>query len=922
MRILLIMDLPLRALLLYVAIIVAVSYAQELVLEPEGPSFKNKVGATFSVECRAEGIAAEEDPNVRWFNKEDNHITNTQGRLRIMKIGATVSLFFAPLQDGDEGEYTCKATISGKEVVKNIDVSLYRGISINSPTNQRPNIYTNALIECNATADPQPTIMWLFGNYTEVPLGGRFVPVNTGLKGLRIKNITAGDNGKYICLVRVKSMGQTEEHKITVKVRIPPSMVKGPTISDAIAGQRFQMTCEATGDPKPKFHFFKDHVKLRDGPQYKIDDTNGVLTIEELKDSHEGLYVCMAYNKGGNASADINVDVIVPPTIEEVKNVSKPAGEAAAMICISRGDPVPAMSWKIYGTNVPLAGGEGSSFTIETSEVPEGRITKKTYSLKFASLAPEDTNNYTCTAMNTGGSQQRTGSLIVEFKPHFTNTPYSETFGWANHVTEIKCVADGAPEPTISWSHNGQVLDSKFVNDTYSQSIERGVRQLRSTLTVKITLGNRDFIFGVYICKATNIHGTTPYEIALSEAGEPGAPFVSTMKTTPTTIQLMISPPANDGGQDILDYKIVYNLEGKEEVVQAPVSNDPSEPRTKFTLSNLKANSDYRITVSSRNAVGYGAETVLSETTPNVRIPGKPVITSSHYGDKPTSYTATWEEPLTGGSPLTHYDISYSKVEVKGEAPNWMVDRILNGPIRKKIPQGEITNYRLDRLEPETFYKVDIIAVNSIGESPVGSKIFKTSKGLNEATTTTTTTTTTSTAATASSRVKPTEPTRVLVSLKVNEAQAGLATGAIVGILIAILIILFVVIDVSLYFTKQCGVLWFLQHKMGAGAGESSGAAGAMEEGDSERKEPLLAKDEVKVESEEAPEEQVKVEDETMEEKEPEDKEEKPSDTLIEESATEPDAEKAQEEAKEVSPKTSPVSETPEVKGEDTEPKA
>ena len=37
-------------------------------------------------------------------------------------------------------------------------------------------------------------------------------------------------------------------------------MVKGPTITDSIAGQFFQMTCEATGDPKPKFYFFK--VKL------------------------------------------------------------------------------------------------------------------------------------------------------------------------------------------------------------------------------------------------------------------------------------------------------------------------------------------------------------------------------------------------------------------------------------------------------------------------------------------------------------------------------------------------------------------------------------------------------------------------------------------------------------------------------------
>ena len=38
--------------------------------------------------------------------------------------------------------------------------------------------------------------------------------------------------------------------------------------------------------------------------------------------------------------------------------MSKPAGEAAALVCVSRGDPAPAMSWKIHGTNVPLAGGE------------------------------------------------------------------------------------------------------------------------------------------------------------------------------------------------------------------------------------------------------------------------------------------------------------------------------------------------------------------------------------------------------------------------------------------------------------------------------------------------------------------------------------------------------------------------------------
>ena len=55
---------------------------------------------------------------------------------------------------------------------------------------------------------------------------------------------------------------------------------------------------------------------------------------------------------------------------------------------------------------------------------------------------------------------------------------------------------------------------------------------------------------------------------------KPGSPKVSTIDTTPTTIQLEISPPGNDGGQDILDYKVVYNVQGStdEQIDQAPVS--------------------------------------------------------------------------------------------------------------------------------------------------------------------------------------------------------------------------------------------------------------------------------------------------------------------------------------------------------------
>ncbi|XP_067678400.1 neural cell adhesion molecule 2-like isoform X2 [Haliotis asinina] len=867
------MDLSITPVVLSL-LLIGISYAQEIKLSPDAPSIRRETNSKGLVlYCEAIGLADDQNANLEWLDKADNVIgpynPAEQSRIYSMQMGNSNRLQFDTLKNGDEGTYTCRGTIGGNTLTKDIQLNLYDGIKVTSNRTQQPNIHTDAVIKCEATANPAPTVQWLFGNRSAVR-GDRYKQLDNGLE---IKNITQADNGVYICLVTVQEMFDSLPFDITVKVTVPPSLKGPPTRSKPIVGKRFEMTCVADGTPPPSFTFKKDNIVLS-GERYKVSIVNdvkvnqGILVIEELQDSDEGTYSCVAHNQGGNVTESVFINTIVPPIIEPIVNQSEPEGNAVELACVAKGDPAPTVTWRIKGSDITISDSPDEGISIESSVDEQPLIKVKTVKLKFAKLEPKHANNYTCSASNEAGTQEKDGRVLVEFKPNFADTPYSSTYSWLNQKTEIKCVANAVPIAVIKWKHNDAIINE---GPNFKITSERGVRQITSILEVSVNVENEKNIFGKFTCIAENFHGESEYDITLLQAVVPSAPSISIDGVSPTTIDLLITPHQETGGQPIIDYKVVYYAEGDEQnkvTRMAPVSANAQELRTRFLIDNLSAQVTYYISVEARNNVGYGAAAEVADTTPAVRQPSSPKVTSTRSSDHPNTYKLAWEKPETGGKPLTGYKVKYYQVELKADDPE-KVEKVVGEMITKTIDNGDTTEISLTELMPNSAYELQITAINAIGESMATNKIFTTPPG----------------------------------GLPNTGKTEGMATAAIIGILIAIIILLFLVIDVTFYFTKQCGLLWTIKGKVtgGEAGGERADAEAAdhekeafIKDGKLDSEEPS-AKENVDVvnETEKAGEE------DKMKELEPEDKEEKPV------------TESAEEVKEEAPPASSPQTESP-----------
>ena len=80
-------------------------------------------------------------------------------------------------------------------------------------------------------------------------------------------------------------------------------------IVSVIQGDDLELNCEAiVGNPKPKVLWLQHGMVLRLDKHIK-KNSNGNLVIRDVQSSHDGDYICLATNVGGNASIIVSVDV-------------------------------------------------------------------------------------------------------------------------------------------------------------------------------------------------------------------------------------------------------------------------------------------------------------------------------------------------------------------------------------------------------------------------------------------------------------------------------------------------------------------------------------------------------------------------------------------------------------------------------------
>ncbi|XP_063983051.1 protein sidekick-2-like [Diachasmimorpha longicaudata] len=138
---------------------------------------------------------------------------------------------------------------------------------------------------------------------------------------------------------------------------------------------------------------------------------------------------------------------------------------------------------------------------------------------------------------------------------------------------------------------------------------------------------------------------------------------------------------------------------------------------TDFTLSQLKDDTRYNISLSVFNHVGHGPATSVIETTWRIERPGVPMNFMQTQSTS-TSIEVAWKQPFDGHSPITYYTIVYTskKCRVTG---TWKDFRSQRKSVTIPNSNNSLMMYTIENLQSNVIYDLEIFATNSLGNSNV-----------------------------------------------------------------------------------------------------------------------------------------------------------------------------------------------------------
>ncbi|CAH1781329.1 unnamed protein product [Owenia fusiformis] len=221
--------------------------------------------------------------------------------------------------------------------------------------------------------------------------------------------------------------------------------------------------------------------------------------------------------------------------------------------------------------------------------------------------------------------------------------------------------------------------------------------------TVAGLLPGRPYLFQV---RASNKAGCGPWSERvelISGAGVPDAPKTPSVHCkSPHSAMIWWEEPVNNGAT-ITDYRLEWSTGGDSDFTQLYYG-----PGLTYEVKSLTPASEYCFRVQAINATGVGP---VSDSCTCVTPPSSPsTVTSIRTTTTADSISISWREPQCNGSEILSYNIDIGE--------------------RHLIPVGNVTDFTIDSLIPETTYKVRIQALNGIGVGAFSSPIKVTTRSL------------------------------------------------------------------------------------------------------------------------------------------------------------------------------------------------
>ncbi|XP_068096243.1 hemicentin-1 isoform X2 [Hyperolius riggenbachi] len=437
-------------------------------------------GREAKLQCKVKGKPF---PVIQWF-KENRLVNKGDPNINILENGQILHIKNSRLTDG--GTYKCVATNSAGSQTKERKLSVYISPNIkhsNTTAEVSFNVGSKVILECDAWGIPEPTISWYKEGERIHP--GTHVSAFENGKYLHISELKIADSGRYTC--HVTNIAGEAEKVYLLDVYVPASVdgdTSKPQNKKVILSKTLILECVARGHPLPLITWLKDGVPIEINDKIRLLHNGRKLEIKSAKVFDQGQYTCVATNVAGEAEMIHEVQVLVPPTIEDSEDPEDYtiiANNPVELECYVKGTPLPMIMWLKNGIPVEF----NSDWQIQANG----------QKLIIPNSDSSDSGTYECIAKNEAGTSHKLFSVNVYVRPSIKAEP-SPLSVLLHKPTSLQCIASGIPSPQITWLKDG--LPFNVIKENIAVESFGHVLHFETTLREDA---------GIYTCVATNAAG-------------------------------------------------------------------------------------------------------------------------------------------------------------------------------------------------------------------------------------------------------------------------------------------------------------------------------------------------------------------------------------------------------------------------------
>ncbi|PNI67325.1 HMCN1 isoform 2 [Pan troglodytes] len=458
-----------------------------------GTNFPNEVSVVLNrdvaLECQVKGTPF---PDIHWF-KDGKPLFLGDPNVELLDRGQVLHLKNA--RRNDKGRYQCTVSNAAGKQAKDIKLTIYIPPSIkggNVTTDISVLINSLIKLECETRGLPMPAITW-YKDGQPIMSSSQALYIDKG-QYLHIPRAQVSDSATYTC--HVANVVGTAEKSFHVDVYVPP-MIEGnlamPLNKQVVIAHSLTLECKAAGNPSPILTWLKDGVPVKANDNIRIEAGGKKLEILNAQEIDRGQYICVATSVAGEKEIKYEVDVLVPPAIEggdETSYFIVMVNNLLELDCHVTGSPPPTIMWLKDGQLID----ERDGFKI----LLNGR------KLVIAQAQVSDTGLYWCMAANTAGDHKKEFEVTVHVPPTIKSSGLSERVVVKYKPVALQCIANGIPNPSITWLKDDQPVNTAQGN----LKIQSSGRVLQIAKTLLEDAGR-------YTCVATNAAGETQQHIQL-----------------------------------------------------------------------------------------------------------------------------------------------------------------------------------------------------------------------------------------------------------------------------------------------------------------------------------------------------------------------------------------------------------------------